>query len=693
MNFLKRLSLFEVLLITIITGIHLYAAFSDAYNFPNSWFTRDDAYYYFKVAQNIAEGRGISFDGINLTNGYHPLWMLVCIPIFHLARFDLILPLRVLLVVMGILNAATAVLIHRIVSSSLSRSVGIIAASFWAFNFYIHGVVYEFGLETPLAAFTIVLLLWKLSEFEKSWRVNPVTPRQLAVLGFVAMLAMFSRLDLIFLAVIAGIWVIFREKPIRFLLPLDMVIIFLSMTFSVALRTGLESYNNFYAASAVETTILALIVKIILLYFLGLYQHPRTNSIWKTIRQTALALSISTILIAGVYLLLLQMGVGKNFPRSAFLIDWGISMALILALRIAAYFAQIGNKQTQINRQVTPAAELRANWKKWLGNGAAYYGIVGGALALYMLFNQIVFGTTSPVSGQIKRWWGSLPNTIYERPAHNWRSFFGIGYQEAFDAWQPFSNFLLWVAKNTRALYPGADTTDERYYIAMAIIAILAFVLIAMNARTALEKISKMALVPLAAGCGIQILSYTTTAYGGAKEWYWVSQMIFLTLAGSLLMELIIHPLQKIKFARVTFEIISIMLGIFLAYRFGAYVTTVMRYNYFPADRPFAEVLPFLEQNTPPGSVIGMTGGGNVGYFIHDRTIVNMDGLINSNDYFQALQNREAPKYLHEHGMRIIFANAQLLQLPPYFGQFGRYLERYNVYGGKELLYLLEKPK
>ena len=60
-----------------LLSINGYAAFSDAYNLPNHWFTRDDAYYYFKVAQNISEGHGSTFDGINLTNGYHPLWMLV----------------------------------------------------------------------------------------------------------------------------------------------------------------------------------------------------------------------------------------------------------------------------------------------------------------------------------------------------------------------------------------------------------------------------------------------------------------------------------------------------------------------------------------------------------------------------------------------------------------------------------------
>jgi hypothetical protein len=105
------------------------------------------------------------------------------------------------------------------------------------------------------------------------------------------------------------------------------------------------------------------------------------------------------------------------------------------------------------------------------------------------------------------------------------------------------------------------------------------------------------------------------------------------------------------------------------------------------------DVLQYLETNTEPGNIIGMTGGGNVGYFIHDRTIINMDGLINSNEYFHILQNGEAPTYLRERGMTRVFANAQLLALPPYYGQYAPYLERYSNYGGKGLFYLLEEPK
>src|SRR5258708_12830213 len=45
---------------------------------PQYWsMPRDDFYYYLKVAQNLAHGRGSTFNGIVPTNGYHPLYLLV----------------------------------------------------------------------------------------------------------------------------------------------------------------------------------------------------------------------------------------------------------------------------------------------------------------------------------------------------------------------------------------------------------------------------------------------------------------------------------------------------------------------------------------------------------------------------------------------------------------------------------------
>lgn len=44
---------------------------------PDQWFA-DDSYFYLQVAWNFARGLGSTFNGIMPTNGYHPLWMLLC---------------------------------------------------------------------------------------------------------------------------------------------------------------------------------------------------------------------------------------------------------------------------------------------------------------------------------------------------------------------------------------------------------------------------------------------------------------------------------------------------------------------------------------------------------------------------------------------------------------------------------------
>src|SRR5258707_2123517 len=50
---------------------------------PDNFFA-DDSYFYFQVAWNMARGRGSTFNNVIPTNGYHPLWMLVCVAVFKL---------------------------------------------------------------------------------------------------------------------------------------------------------------------------------------------------------------------------------------------------------------------------------------------------------------------------------------------------------------------------------------------------------------------------------------------------------------------------------------------------------------------------------------------------------------------------------------------------------------------------------
>lgn len=103
------------------------------------------------------------------------------------------------------------------------------------------------------------------------------------------------------------------------------------------------------------------------------------------------------------------------------------------------------------------------------------------------------------------------------------------------------------------------------------------------------------------------------------------------------------------------------------------------------------DMLPILEGYTEEGAIIGMTGGGNAGYFIRGRTIVNMDGLINSYTYFQALKAGRASQYLAEMGLDYVFANHYIITASmPYVEQFRPEqftpVEGAPEYGRKELM-------
>ena len=689
MKFLKRLAPFEVALIAAMLILHIRAAMADPYAFPNHWFVRDDAYYYFKVAQNIAAGFGSTFDGINLTNGYHPLWMLICIPIFALANYDLILPLRILLVVIAVIQTATSIMLYRVVKTHISHATAILIAVFWSFNEYIHANYYKMGLETPIAAFSIVLMVYLLSQFEKEWRSAHISRKRIALLALAAALAMFSRLDLVFLAVIIGIWVIFRGTPIRYFALFDLAILFLSTTSAVILRTGFEAYNTVYAPSTVQAVLISILVTIPALYFFGAYQHPRATPLWKTTRQIFFAVTTGTMISAGIQILILELGSGNGFPRSAFALNFAFSLILITASRLITAWVSHPNPI----KAESPLAQFKSHWRNWLSEGIIYYGILGGLLLAYMFFNHFTFGTSSPVSGQVKRWWGSMGSTIYDHPAGNWASYFGLSDEASFETTRPFTDAIWYASEWIRPYLPGGDLVDERFFLVFSVALLLVLTIIFSNKHRSRQAFTNLALIPLITGGVIQILSYSATAYGGAKEWYWVTQTVTLTLLSALLIDLILRPIRRTQYINA----ILILAALFIGFRSVARTWQVFSYamprGYFSPDRPLMEVVAFIEENTEEGSIIGMTGGGNVGYFIHNRTIVNMDGLINSYEYFHALQNREAPAYLSERGMTIVFANPRLMEPAPYYRQFDPYFERYNSFGGKDLLYLWDRPK
>src|SRR5581483_10192329 len=433
----KQFPWFEVILIVVFMSIQFYAAFSDGYNFPNTWFSRDDAYYYFKVAQNISEGRGSTFDGIHPTNGYHPLWVLICVPIFALARFDLILPLRVMLVVMSGFALITAILLYRLIKETLSIQVAMLAAIYWVFDFYVQIVFYRQGLESGIALFFIVLMLYKLSRLEKNWRRANLGSRQIAALGIVAALATFSRLDLAFFFAIIGVWIVFRDSPIHYLLPLDILAILVSTLGAFIWRLGFPGYYNAVPA-AITTIIASMVVSVPVFYFFGLYQRASSWNSAKILQRTVLASLVSNGLTSALLLIIDILHVLQISPV-ILVANTIINLLAILLIRFAAY--GLGNK-SQLTDFISPIQYLKNKWLIWLKEGSAYYGVLGGALSIYMIWNKAVFGTFTPVSGQIKRWWASSAINIYGGQATYPTIFIGLEPQAESDAWQPLTTYL-----------------------------------------------------------------------------------------------------------------------------------------------------------------------------------------------------------------------------------------------------------
>jgi hypothetical protein len=88
----------------------------------------DDAFYYFTIARHLSAGEGFTFDGIHATNGFHPLWLCLLVPIFRVVPGPFA-PLRVVGLLEAVLVALAAAGIFRILRSRLGVAPALSSAA------------------------------------------------------------------------------------------------------------------------------------------------------------------------------------------------------------------------------------------------------------------------------------------------------------------------------------------------------------------------------------------------------------------------------------------------------------------------------------------------------------------------------------------------------------------------------------
>lgn len=668
---------FEIILTLIVLISHCYVIFCPP-NSLMSWFGTDDVFYYFKTAQNISEGYGSTFDRIGLTNGYHPLWMLICIPIFSLAKADPILPLRIVIAVLAVFHALSACLFYRLFKKIASNTTAIAVALFWAFFPGVHNITVQFAMESGVQAFFVILFL----NLVVDWESNQNHSNKEKIIGLIgisiaAIFVLFSRLDSMFMLFIFGIWLSLKSNNVRRSLFLgDMLVIVLAVFLAYYLRLGLTNSYYLLVASGTWMAIIAIALRMALNYFADLYGNKSTLNNGEMLKTIVIYQTAGSIILTGIMFLLSYIKVFNGFPRSALAIELALTIGFQWIIRIIA---------NHLEQKVTILE--KTNWPRLIKNGLAYFLPLGTALLTYMTWSHYVFGTSSPVSGQIKRWWGTI-YSVYGRPIDALVQVAGLGRH---GAWIFLTNGLHSLANAASKFLKIKDKDPNNTWfilIALMLISILIYFLSRNHKDYFKNAVKTTNIFPLFVGCYFQIASYNMTGYVNSHAWYWICEIVLVVILGGITFELLYRNFKESlqpKQLYAIFAVCLVALGVYYTY----HITSTIRWKVHKEDvEGYLAGAKGLEATTEPGAVIGSTGGGVLGYFVKDRTIVNLDGLINSYQYFQMLKNGRANEYLDKIGMDYVYANKYILtSSEPYERMFRNRLEYMDMVVGSALFH------
>ncbi|TET38234.1 MAG: hypothetical protein E3J72_03665 [Planctomycetota bacterium] len=187
-----------VILLIVVLGLRLAGIFApqsfrDMRSIPN-----EDGYCYFLIGKNIADGRGMTFDGKRATNGIHPLWQVLAAGGAWLAGAA---APTLMLLLASILDTVTALLVFLIARRvTRKESAGLLAAAIYGLGY--HSIVFSLnGSDTTVSAFffTAFTLAFFMMVENVGWR-------RVIVFGIVGGLTFLARTDNVALLFAAYIW-------------------------------------------------------------------------------------------------------------------------------------------------------------------------------------------------------------------------------------------------------------------------------------------------------------------------------------------------------------------------------------------------------------------------------------------------------------------------------------------------------
>jgi hypothetical protein len=201
---------YGICLIALVFQLLLVGNIASNFNFYILRTMPDDAFYYFKIAENISLGHGSVFSIGEPTNGYHPLWMAVLVLVHVLFSPDKNTFVLSALVVSVVINVISAVILYRLLCafgfSQTQSRVGIICFLFspWIVRLTLT------GLETPIFyTFLFSFLLVVQTIFADD---NMQSRRNAVLLGITAGILMLARTDAIFFTIPLFLLILLKKR-------------------------------------------------------------------------------------------------------------------------------------------------------------------------------------------------------------------------------------------------------------------------------------------------------------------------------------------------------------------------------------------------------------------------------------------------------------------------------------------------
>lgn len=153
----------------------------------------DDTCFYFKIAENMVHGRGLTFDGIHLTNGVQPLWQLFCAGVSWMVGGVPETTLRVTLILQVLMLLAGWFMFERMLRKTLSELSRLLGC--WLFLLFIL-ISCTNGMESPLFLACLTVLGWAWVQMNVTSEPGAGVP---VIFGMVLGITMLARLDSVFL--------------------------------------------------------------------------------------------------------------------------------------------------------------------------------------------------------------------------------------------------------------------------------------------------------------------------------------------------------------------------------------------------------------------------------------------------------------------------------------------------------------